>query len=323
MSLVLGIDGGGTNTRCLVVDTKMQVIGVGNSGASKPDAIDHATGIKHLHRAIYDACKECGIDAIDTVFVGMGGVISDTDANIVRTMLDGLEFKTGIPIGIDHDIRIALAGGLAGKQGIALIAGTGSSCYGRTSAGKTWRCGGWGYLIDDLGSGFYLGQQALMAVTQAADGRGSATALTKSVLETLGLTDLNQLMNRVYYPHAAIGAIASLAPLVLELSSYDPIAHTIVVNATKHLANLVITTAKQLDLQNEVNVVAVGGVVTSSESFRQLLEAAIKEQLPTAKLQLPVAPPVVGAAILAFEQIGLTPSLSDLNHLSETLSLSM
>ncbi len=112
----------------------MEILGYAQGGASKPYAVIKEVGIKNLHGAIHDACQTVGLHAIDTVFVGMGGVISDADAETVRRMLQGLEFKTEILIGIDHDIRIALAGGLGGKPGIALIAGTGSSCYGRTAA---------------------------------------------------------------------------------------------------------------------------------------------------------------------------------------------
>src|SRR5262249_32856921 len=149
MSLAMGIDGGGTQTRCLVIDDHAKVLGLGLSGASKPDAVEPAIGQVHLHQAIHTACQTLGGPAkIDTAFVGLGGVVSNADVEIVRQMLDGLPLRRNIPIGIDHDIRIALAGGTGGEPGIALIVGTGSSCYGRNAQGESKRTGGWGYILD-------------------------------------------------------------------------------------------------------------------------------------------------------------------------------
>ncbi len=160
MTLAGGVDGGGTQTRCLVIDEHGNIIGIGVSGPSKPDAADPEAGRTHLHQAILSASQHCGgPQALDTLFVGMGGVVSEADRQVVYHMLDGLTLKPGILIGIDHDIRIALAGGTAGQPGIALIVGTGSSCYGYNAVGESWRCGGWGYILDDVGSAFYLGQQ--------------------------------------------------------------------------------------------------------------------------------------------------------------------
>src|SRR5258707_6119682 len=180
MTLAGGVDGGGTQTRCLAIDEHANIMGIGVSGPSKPDAADPEAGRTHLHQAILSASQHCGgPQELDMLFVGMGGVVSEADRQVVRHMLDGLTLKPGIPIGIDHDIRIALAGGTAGQPGIALIVGTGSSCYGYNAVGESWRCGGWGYILDDMGSAFYLGQQALMAVSRSSYGGGAHTTLNK------------------------------------------------------------------------------------------------------------------------------------------------
>src|SRR5260221_8322336 len=147
MTIALGVDGGGTQTRCLVIDEQAKILGFGVGGASKPDAVEFELGRTNLQQAILKACEGFGGPAaVDTVFLGMGGVVSDADSQVIRQMLAGLPFRPGIPIGIDHDIRIALAGGTAGKPGIALIVGTGSSSFGRNSARQSWRSGGLGLL---------------------------------------------------------------------------------------------------------------------------------------------------------------------------------
>jgi len=320
MVLAAGVDGGGTQTRCLVID-EYGVVGLGVSGASKPDAADPETGRTHLHQAIRSASQHCGgPEALDTLFIGMGGVVSDMDRQVVSHMLDGLSLKPGIPIGIDHDIRIALAGGTAGQPGIALIVGTGSSCYGRNAAGESWRCGGWGYILDDLGSGFYLGQQAIMAVVRAYDGRGPQTALTELILDALDLHDINEVMHRIYHPRLDHTGIAALAPHVVAHAESDPVAHAIIEQGCAALAVMVKTTSHRLQLPGDTLVIPVGSLATASQVFHQMLDQAIRRELPQAQIIPPIAPPVAGAAFLALQQLsGGDFSLSTLSRLKDAL----
>src|SRR6266852_4464646 len=98
MTFAMGIDGGGTHTRSLVINELGAVIGMGNSGPSKPDAVDPETARVNLHQAIWAACEPCGGPArLDTIFVGMGGVVSEVDSEVVRRMLDGLALRPTIP----------------------------------------------------------------------------------------------------------------------------------------------------------------------------------------------------------------------------------
>ncbi len=316
MTLAMGVDGGGTHTRCVVIDENATLLGVGLTGPSKPDAVAAEIGRTHLQQAILAACRSCGgPGAIQTAFVGMGGVVSQADVQIVRNLLSGLAFRADLPIGIDHDIRIALAAGTDGLPGIALIVGTGSSCYGRNAAGESWRAGGWGYIVDDVGSGFSLGQQALAAVVRAHDGRGPETALTVPVLDALGIRDMNEIMHRIYHPRLDHAGIAALAPIVTALAPTDSVARSIIVQGCAELALMVSTVARKLQLPADVVVVPVGSLATSSQFYRQQLEQAIRQVLPAAQIRDLLVPPVVGAALLAFQQIGVTLAVDGLEQL--------
>lgn len=318
MALALGVDGGGTSTRCVVLDDHGRMVGSGVSGASKPDAVEASVGARHLHEAIQRACADCGgASSIDAGFLGIGGVNSEVDRQVVLGMLDGLGLRLGIPLGVDLDIVIALAGGTAGQPGITLIVGTGSSCYGRNAAGESWRSGGWGYIVDDYGSGFYLGQQALEAVIRAADGRGAPTALTEPCMEALGITDVNTLMHRIYYPRLDHTGIAALAPLVVQVAQRDPVAHAIVERGCDELALMVSTVAERLSLPDDVLVIPVGSLGTVNVYYRQSLESAIARVMPEARVRPPIAPPVIGAAFLALQQIGVTLSEDVLGTLND------
>jgi N-acetylglucosamine kinase-like BadF-type ATPase len=320
MTLALGVDGGGTQTRCVVIDQHATLIGVGVSGASKPDAVDPEIGRVNLQQSVVAACQSCdGPGAVDTAFLGMGGVVSEADVNVVRNMLSGLAFRPDVPIGIDHDIRIALAAGTAGEPGIALIVGTGSSCYGRNAAGESWRSGGWGYILDDLGSGFYLGQQALTAVVRAFDGRGPETTLTAPIMEALDIQDLNEIMHHLYHPRLNHAGIAALAPIVTAAAPDDSVARSIIVHGCEELALMVATTARKLRLPADVIIIPVGSLTTASQFYRQELERAIFNVLPTAQIRAPLVPAVVGAALLALKQIGITPTMEALGQFHDTV----
>lgn len=320
MTLALGVDGGGTQTRCIVLDEQANLIGFGVSGASKPDAIDLVRGRANLHAAIRSACESCGgPEAIDTVFVGIGGLASDSDVDVVRDMLVGAGLRETAPVGIDLDVRIALAGGTAGKPGIALIVGTGSSCYGRNAAGESWRSGGWGFIVDDFGSGFYLGQHALMAAIRAYDGRGPATALSEPLLQALGIPDMTEVMHRIYHPQLDTTGIAALAPVVVEVAQHDPVALGIVERGCDELSLMVHTVTRRLGLPDDVIVVPVGSLGTVNAFYRGHLERAIARRLPLAQVRKPVAAPVIGAALLAFQQVGIdipVDALAKLEHVS-------
>lgn len=286
MTLAIGVDGGGTQTRCVVLNEQGQVKGYGVSGASKPDAVEPVLGRANLQESIRLACESCGgVQAIDSVFIGMGGVISQTDVDVVLGMVDDMGWRPNVPIGVAVDIAIALAGGTGGQPGIALIVGTGSSCYGRNVAGETWRSGGWGYVMDDYGSGFYLGQKALEAVVRAADGRGAPTALTAPVIAGLGIHDLNEVMHRIYYPRLAHTDIAALAPIVVQVAEHehDAVAQAIIERGCDELALMVKTVTEKLQLGDEVLVVPVGSLGTVNVYYRDVLEKAITRRSPAAR----------------------------------------
>jgi len=321
MALAIGVDGGGTQTRCVVLDDQGSVKGYGVSGASKPDAVEPTIGRKNLQEAIRLACESCGgTRAIDTVFLGMGGVSSPADVQVVLGMVSDLDWCPNVPISVDVDVAIALAGGTGGQPGIALIVGTGSSCYGRNAAGETWRSGGWGYIVDDYGSGFYLGQKALEAVIRAGDGRGAQTALTTPILQGLGIHDLNEVMHRIYYPRLDHTGIAALAPIVVQVAQQnDAIAQSIIERGCDELALMVATVTHKLQLGDDVLVVPVGSLGTVNVYYRQALEKAIARVLPQARVRPEVAPAVIGAAFLALQQIGITLPEATLAQLNKVI----
>ena len=109
-----------------------------------------------------------------------------------------LDLAAADRIGVDHDCRIALAGGLSGRVGIVQICGTGSSTFGINQAGEGWRTGGWGKTISDEGSGYWLGVQAMRSAVRTFDGRDPETVLLPRVLDYLQIDHVNDIYQPLY-----------------------------------------------------------------------------------------------------------------------------
>jgi glucosamine kinase len=240
----------------------------------------------------------------------MAGVVSEIDRTTIRNIAMELRIAPSQQIGVDHDIRISLAGSLAGDEGITLIVGTGSSCYGRRVDGREWRAGGWAHLLDDVGSGYYLGLQAMIAAVRDTDGRGAPTALTRRLLAALKLHDMQDIMRRLYHDGMSRVEIAALAPLVIEVAADgDTVAHEIIARGVDELASMVKTVAEKLDfLPGKVLVSVTGSVAHSGPIYKEPLYAGIRRRMPPAQIVEPKLSSVLGAALLALESLGVKPT---------------
>ncbi len=306
MAFYLGIDGGGTRTRAFAVDDSGRRGAWGEAGATNPNHIDAASVRANLDQAIEAACTGAGANRSDCVsaFLGMAGVTTEAGRREMDAVLKGcgLEHAT---TGVDHDIRIALAGGLGGKPGIALIVGTGSSCYGRTADGRTWQTGGWEALISDEGSGYYLGREAIAAAARMADGRTADSPLHARVFEWLGIKTIADILPRIHERGLLRSEIAAFAPEVIALAKAgDAEAGRILDVGAGLLAEMVEANFRMLPTGPIPQVVITGGLGTSESLYRDKILNEIRRMLPLAHIQNPLFPPAVGAALLAFEQAG-------------------
>ncbi len=302
---VLGIDGGGTRTRAVILDETERVLGRGESGSSNYDDVGEATAQAHIAQAVEAARLAADLPPgpFDAAFLGLGGIVSPTDRRIIRRIAERLNLAPADKIGVDHDIRIALAGGLRGRPGIVIIAGTGSSCYGRNAEGEAWQAGGWGPLIADEGSGYWLGVQAMKAAMRAFDGRGEPTTLLERVQQHLALADIHDIMHRLYAQGITRAEVAAMAPLVIEAArDNDPVAQAILHRGAEELTLCAQTVARKLRL-TAPEIALTGGLTNAGETFLHPVFEALRRQIPGCRPKLPELPPVLGAALLALAML--------------------
>jgi N-acetylglucosamine kinase-like BadF-type ATPase len=301
-ALYLGVDGGGTRTRAAIVAADGRMVGHGEAGPSNPRSVGRDAARDAIADAVRIARRESGAPdgPFAAAFLGLAGVASARDRDEARAIVRELALAPDEAIGVDHDLRIALAGGLGGEPGIVLIAGTGSSCYGRTSEGISWRSGGWGPLIDDVGSGYWIGVRSLAAVARAIDGRGAPTSLRDSLGGAIGLDDVEDLLRMTGRDGLARDRIASLAPVVLAADAEgDAVAHEIVRSGIDELARMVQAVAQNLGwLSESVSLVFTGGLATNT-TVRNELELVIAKRAENVRMVDAQLSPVMGAAHLA------------------------
>ena len=307
MAIFLGIDGGGTATRALLCDQAGRVLGLGTAGLSNYHHAGWDEALRAVAAAVTAARSAAGgpSDPLAGVFLGLAGVATAEAAARWRDIAVQLRL-VGTPeqAGVDHDIRIALAGGLAGRPGIALIAGTGSAGYGRNAAGATWKAGGWGSLLDDGGGGYWLGAQALSAAVRADDGRGAPTTLGARALARLAVPSLREAMTRMIAGTLRRHEVAQVAADVLAAAGEgDAVAQRLLERGAAELALMAGAVARKIFPDSDPEVV-VTGTTGQHPGYTPVIARALALEVPAARVVVAELPPVAGAALLALQQAG-------------------
>ena len=172
---IAGIDGGGTSTKLEIRTAENRFVRRESFGAFNISAIGEA-GFAARLREVLAACGDMADCA--AICFGSAGISVGAAGEIIRRELADAGFAGRLVLRGDHEI--ALRGAIAGAGGI-LIAGTGSICCGVDGNGRFARVGGWGHLIDDGGSGYAIGRDALALTVRGEDGRAPRGALHDAV----------------------------------------------------------------------------------------------------------------------------------------------
>lgn len=320
----LGIDGGGTKTRAVILDAFGRLIGEGVGESSNFGYIGVEQATSNIRDAIISAASQAGIvqPRFDAAFFGLAGVVSDTDREMARNMARSLDLVPGDQIGVDHDCRIALAGGLGGETGIVQIIGTGTSTFGMNASGDRWMSGGWGRLIADEGGGYWLGIEAMKATTAAYDGRGHPTLLHNRVLDALGINSVGDIMQVLYTQQMPVADIAALGRLVIEAASEkDAVAIGIIAHGMDEVARCVEAVANELQFPaDHIRLITVGGITQAGDVVMEPLQAAVHARVPTCQITPPLFDAGIGAGLLAMQHHGQAMTPKILENLRSSLN---
>ena len=285
--LFLGVDGGQTSTTVLVGDESGAIVGRGVGGPCSQA------------ESLRDALVQASVaeTSFEAACFGFSGGWADKEAWAKQLVPAKLYL-------FEHDAYVALLGATGGEPGVVTIAGTGSIAFGKNTAGKTARAGGWGHVFGDEGGAFDLVRQALRAALRREEGWGPATSLLPALLDATGARDANDLLHRFCTAEYPKDRVASFAAIVDQAAqSGDLVAREILVGAAQALATITMAVRRQLfELGENIPVAYIGGVFESAavrERYRMLMELEEGNRVIA-----PVSEPAAGALKEAYRVAG-------------------
>jgi N-acetylglucosamine kinase-like BadF-type ATPase len=295
---VLGLDVGGTKTQCLLADGDGRILNAARGPGANIRAIGERQTETVLQSVIHAVTGGAPIP-LAAICIGMAGVDRQEDAAVVQRIVQRL-----VPIArtlVVNDALIALQAGVDDAPGIVIVSGTGSMAYGRNAGGRAARAGGWGYVLGDEGSGYWVGLLALRAVVRATDGRGSPTALTAIVLNHFGVAHPRQLVQEIYAHERAPSQIAALAQYVqAAFDDGDPVARDILQGAARELSASAGSVCSQLSMSGEAfTFLLAGGTFQAIPWLKTALLERLRGIAPRSRVEPLLDDPAVGAVRLA------------------------
>jgi N-acetylglucosamine kinase-like BadF-type ATPase len=278
MSVVLGIDGGGTRTRASIV-AGGRVVAHAENGSIKRLRVGAEAAEEHLRALLREVYTQAGLS---NVRAGCCGVASATMPGVtewITAVFHDFSVERSEVVG---DEVIALDAAFRGGPGILQIAGTGSNCIGRAADGSRESAGGWSSRLGDEGSGYWIGLHSLRRALKAYD-REEPTRVLEAVGYIWGTKTIEELVN---LGDGTPGPdFAALAPVIGELAEAgDPVAVGVLRQAAADLVEFVLLVRSKLRrrhaIAGEVPVAWTGGVIAKMEMVREAFFAGLHEAAP-------------------------------------------
>ncbi len=308
----LGVDGGSSSTRALLIDRTGAVRGLGVGGNGNHQGQGYDAALAHVNTAVQGARAEAGIDLPLVVSAHFALAGDDVEDDEIRLSSGLRELFPGLAFHLTNDVFAGLRAGAKAGFGVAVNCGSGCGAVGRHPDGTPLIIPDLGYQFGDSGGGVQIARDAVRAVIRAWDGRGPATDLTEAVLKLFEVPDMRTLYDTLYRgimhnDQAIEQRFRRLTREVMRLArAGDQVAQNIVKYIGGELGLAGATIARRLGLIDmSFPFILTGGTFRTLDST--LADAAIARMRVTAPGAVPTLPdvmPVAGAALLAMDAAG-------------------
>ncbi|HEY7351576.1 MAG TPA: BadF/BadG/BcrA/BcrD ATPase family protein [Terriglobales bacterium] len=291
MAFFLGIDGGGTKTRCIVGNESSE-LGAGTSSSCRVQKVGEAFARDSLSAAIHETCVQVGISPreIARTCAGVTGAARTEIAEVMRGLIASI---VGGEIDVVGDIDVAFQDAFDKKPGVIVIAGTGAIVFGRNELGESRRASGWGPAVSDEGSGHWIGAEAVRVALHAYD-RGEKDALLAALQKQLGAESFADFIVKVNASPPPDFSV--LVPQVVSSADEgDHRARELLERAGRELAGATEIVIRRLFGDASVSVATHGGVIASSSIVKASFERNVKVNYPQAVLLDKAVDPARGA----------------------------
>lgn len=320
MAFFVGVDGGGTKTELVMLSDQGEFIARTKVGSTNIQAVGADKVKQELLNGFQKILKKSNVDVkhVDQIFLGLAGAGRKSDQLEIKRLFDKTPYQGKIYV--DSDAIIALAGAFGTRPGIILISGTGSICFGKNAQGQMVRSGGWGYLLGDEGSGYFIGSNAIVAALKDFDGRGERTRLLPEIVSYYQLKSIDEIIPLIYQNKITRVQIADLAPLVFRVAAEgDLIAEEIIKSTGKELGILARAVAVKLGFKGEeIKVALIGSIFKQKDYLINHISKELFEISWNISIREPLFEPSVGAALMAMQRSNIEIDENLLDNLKKS-----
>ncbi len=305
----VGIDGGGTKTTAKVIFNSKKppvfITGGPLNICSKP-----LSEVKEIIQSMMEQIEQQAGSFLHCagICAGVAGYSNPQSGPFIKQCIQ--LYSQCENVKVTSDAYIALCGALGTTTGAIIISGTGSICYGLGKNGESWRTGGAGHLVDDEGSGYYIGRNIISSVIKALDCRESKTILIDLLAEKKNLTSIAQIINSIYNGQYDKSEIASLAPLLgIACKTNDKKALQIAQDAAEKLFYMANTVVCKLHLE-ESTLACRGSILLKEPYIYNPFKARLQQTFPALQIVTSGGDSVDGAALLSIIDCDSNPLIT-------------
>jgi N-acetylglucosamine kinase-like BadF-type ATPase len=307
--LVLAVDGGNSKTDLVLAAADGTVLSLVRGPQSSPHKLGIGGSLDVLESLLAQARAEAGLDGsgpptAEVAVLLMAGVDTPTEEEELSSAVEQRAWARKTRVG--NDTFAVLRAGTERGWGVAVVCGAGINCVGVSPDGRHARFPALGTISGDWGGGYDVGLAALHAAARSEDGRGPRTSLERSVPAYFGLAAPHELAEAIHRRQIDGRRLEELPPLVFAEAEADPVAAEIVDRLAGEVVALARVALERLELEQEPTEILLGGGLLQASNGRLIgaIEAALGETAPAAVVRQASSSPIVGAALLALDELG-------------------
>jgi N-acetylglucosamine kinase-like BadF-type ATPase len=303
---LLGVDGGATKTLAAVLDLDQRTLHLGQAGPSNEDTVGPRRAVQAMLAAADAAIEAAGIaaTAVGAAVLAIAGTDTASLAAHLREVRPGRWLLV-------NDVLGAWATATGAGPGIAVISGTGSNVFGVGRDGSSWRAGGWGHLLGDEGSGYWLGVESIRAALRDREESGPPTALSDAVTAFFDAPSVEALASWVYSKPLSKGELAAFAKEAARVAEAgDEVARELYARGARELGRQVVTVIDHTSLDGVFPVGMIGSAFKAGPLLADPLRRLVNERAPEAVVSREEMEPVGGSLLLAARACGRAEAIS-------------
>jgi N-acetylglucosamine kinase-like BadF-type ATPase len=313
---VLAIDGGNSKTDVLLVDAGGAVIASARSGGFTPQASGVGAAIAVAAEAVAAIRAELNVPREIPLARHLAAYVAGADLPVEEEALAAAFAAEGWAdsVEVGNDTFALLRAGASRSWGVAVVCGAGINCAGIGPDGSRARFPALGRLTGDWGGGHHLGEESLWHAVRAEDGRGPATALTAAIAGHFGRATVEEVALALHFAEIDDVRLGEITPILMQVAlDGDPVAVSVVERLAEEIVTMAGVALRRLGIADRPAEVVLGGGVLRARppALMDRIAARAAAEIPLAELVVAVDQPVVGAALLGLDMLGLTGAMRE------------